>query len=229
MEALEAVVKYRLRRMTCSIDGASEETYSVYRVRGKFAAVIENIRKINELKKLYHSPYPALRWQFIVFGHNEHEIPLAAKMARELSMDFRVKLTWDDDFSPVRDKDTVRRMTGIGAASRQEFTELHGKDYLANICHELWDRPAINWDGKVLGCCRNFWGDFGGGAFTEGLEASINGEKISYAREMLLGQKEARADIPCTTCEMYLKMAKRQRWLDRKAVTEKAHSLAERR
>ncbi|MFO0994779.1 MAG: SPASM domain-containing protein [Hyphomicrobiales bacterium] len=214
-EVLEAVVRYEMRAMTCSIDGASEETYSIYRVRGKFATVIANIRAINEFKRRYESPYPALRWQFVVFGHNEHEIPLARAMARELSMEFVVKLSWDDDVSPVRDKETVRKATG-GAASRDEFDALHGRDYMLGLCHQLWDQPQINWDGKVLGCCRNFWGEFGGNAFRDGLEQSINGEKIAYAREMLLGRNAAREDIPCTSCEIYLKMAQRKQWLARK-------------
>ena len=33
-EVLEGLVKYRVRSMTCSIDGASQETYGRYRVRG---------------------------------------------------------------------------------------------------------------------------------------------------------------------------------------------------
>jgi hypothetical protein len=57
-----------------------------------------------------------------------------------------------------------------------------------SICHELWDMPQVNWDGKVLGCCRNFWGDFGGNAFTDGLIESLNNEKIAYARKCCAGR-----------------------------------------
>src|SRR5262245_22748550 len=71
-EVLEGLVKYQLRSMVCAIDGASEATYSVYRVRGKFANVVDNIRKINMLKRRYRSRFPELSWQFVVFGHNEH-------------------------------------------------------------------------------------------------------------------------------------------------------------
>jgi len=77
-EVLEGLVKYQFLSLVCSIDGASEETYSIYRVRGKFTNVIDNIRKINELKQQYRSPFPELTWKFIVFGHNEHELPVAA-------------------------------------------------------------------------------------------------------------------------------------------------------
>ena len=73
-EALEALVKYPLRSITCSIDGASPETYEKYRVRGNFDKVIANIRRINEYKRQYKSGFAMLNWQFIIFGHNEHEI-----------------------------------------------------------------------------------------------------------------------------------------------------------
>ncbi len=33
-EVLEGLVKYRVRGVKCSIDGASPETYRVYRIRG---------------------------------------------------------------------------------------------------------------------------------------------------------------------------------------------------
>jgi MoaA/NifB/PqqE/SkfB family radical SAM enzyme len=214
-EVLEGLVKFKLLVMTCSIDGASQETYELYRIRGKFDNVIANIKKINDFKKLYCTKVPLLRWQFVVFGHNEHELPAARRVAEELGMEFSVKLSWDDDFSPVDDKEVVRLETGTGAATRLEFKERYGQDYMQGICNQLWDSPQINWDGKVLGCCRNFWGDFGGNAFTDGLVPSLNNEKITYARKMLRGQAPARQDIPCTSCEIYLGMRTSRRWLER--------------
>jgi hypothetical protein len=76
-------------------------------------------------------------------------------------MEFRTKLTWDPKFSPIRDHAFVRAQTGGHPATRDEFEDVHDRKYASGICHELWDDPQINWDGKVLGCCRNFWGDFG--------------------------------------------------------------------
>lgn len=136
-------------------------------------------------------------------------------MAEELDMKFFAKLTWDDNLSPIHDKETVRRERKTGAATRLEFRELYGHDYMQGICNQLWDHPQINWDGKVLGCCRNFWGHFGGNAFTDGLIPSLNNEKITYARKMLRGEMPAREDIPCTTCEIYLHMCANNRWIKR--------------
>lgn len=212
-QVLEDLVRYQFRSLTCSIDGASDETYRVYRVKGDFETVIENIKKINLFKKHYQSSYPQLMWQFIAFGYNEHEIPAARELAKALNMKFYVKLSWDPKFSPIQDPDLVRKEVGV--ASREEFKQEYGTDYMQGICHQLWEQPQINWDGKVLGCCRNFWGDFGGNAFQDGLLKSLNSEKIQTAREMLLGKKIAREGIPCTTCSIYLDMQAKGKWLNR--------------
>ncbi|MBK9242634.1 MAG: radical SAM protein [Acidobacteria bacterium] len=214
-DVLEGLVKYGVRAILCSIDGATQQTYAQYRVRGKLDTVLSNIATINRHKRDYQSAVPKLTWQFVAFGHNEHEIPAARAMAADLGMSFEVKLSWDPDFSPVEDKESLRDVAG--AASRREFKEERGVDYMESICHQLWDAPQINWDGKVLGCCRNFWGDFGPeNAFRDGLLPGINSEKMSYARQMLQGQQPARADIPCTTCHLYVDMKSDGRWLKRR-------------
>ena len=214
-ELLEGLVKYRVRHITCSIDGASAETYRVYRIRGNFDKVIGHIEQINHFKHEYRSEFPQLRWQFVVFGHNEHEIPTAREMAAKLGMDFYTKISWDAKFSPIRDSEFVRAQTGERAVTREEYEQIHGRQYLSSICHQLWDDPQINWDGKNLGCCRNFWGDFGGNAFADGLRACFNHEKMNYARAMLRGRKPPRDDIPCSTCEIYYSMRRNSDWIMR--------------
>jgi MoaA/NifB/PqqE/SkfB family radical SAM enzyme len=210
---LKGLVKFKFRRMTVSLDGATSETYRRYRINGDYDAVVKNIREINLLKKQYRSKFPILTWQFVVFGHNEHELPRARSLAHELQMHFQSKLSWDGAFSPVQNREAIRKE--LGAASREEYKERYGVDYSQGICNQLWERPQINWDGNVLGCCRNFWGVFGGNVFRDGLSVSLNSENLVYAREMLLGLQAARSDIPCATCEIYLGMKRDGKWLKR--------------
>ena len=220
-DMLEALVRYRVHRITCSIDGASQETYALYRKQGRFDDVIEHIKRLNHYKAQYRSTFPMLRWQFVVFGHNEREIPIARDMAKRLGMSFWPKLSWDDTFSPVRDEEFVRRETGLGVASRAEFHATYGESYLGKQqCAQLWKQPQINWDGRVLGCCVNYLGDFGN-AFKEGVLNSVNNEKMRYARQMLLGTQESRTDIPCSICVHYRDMKARRAWLRRSDVIER--------
>jgi mannose-6-phosphate isomerase-like protein (cupin superfamily) len=216
-DVLEGLVKYRLRSMTCSIDGASDQSYRLYRRNGDFSTVIENIRKLNAFKSKYGSEFPRLAWQFVVFGHNEHEVSEARELAGDLGMAFYPKLAWDPEFSPVTDKALLRQE--IGAADREEYMRRFGIDYVGGTCFELWNSPQINWDGTVLGCCRNFWGDFGGNAFRDGLAAGVNSPKMRHARLMLLGKKPAMDGVPCTTCSMYSDMQAEGRWLRRSQIS----------
>lgn len=80
------LVLSELNSLTISLDGASPETYSNYRVNGSFDRVINNIKLIVNYKKHYDKTEPKLVWQFLVFRHNEHEIEKAKRMAKELSV-----------------------------------------------------------------------------------------------------------------------------------------------
>ncbi len=143
----EGLVKYGFRSLRCSIDGATPETYKMYRVGGDFDRVIVHIQEINRYKEIYGSPYPDLAWQFVVFGHNEHELPLAREKARSLNMTFDPKMSWDSAYSPIRDPAFVMAQTGWPAVTREEFEKITGHSYVRFRCYALWNSPRVNWDG----------------------------------------------------------------------------------
>jgi hypothetical protein len=211
--ALEALVRYRVYEVTCAIDGATQETYARYRVKGDLNRVLGHIDRIRELRAKFASAFPRLTWQFIVFGHNEHEIEAARSMAAERGMGFFPKLSWDAEYSPVRNRELVRIQTGLGAADRIEGGETHYSDYVRGICYQLWNAPVMNWNGAMLGCCVNYWKDFGVNGFEASLAEAVASPNLEYARRMLMGEAEARPEIPCTTCGQYMEIRKSGRWL----------------
>lgn len=203
----EALVRFQVRKLTVSIDGATEAAYRRYRVGGSLAAVLSNIKLINRCKSEFRSEYPALKWQFIGFGHNEREIQAAARRAKTLGMDFCVKLNHDEEYSPVRNRRRFRKVSGLGVADRGEYLRLHGKSYPPGVCGQLWYSPQISWNGKVMGCSWNHWLEFGGNVFTGSLRC-LNSSKMRYARRMLAGIERPRGDIPCSSCAHYSEMRK---------------------
>ena len=50
-EVLDALVHFGFRHLNIAIDGATQEVYEQYRVRGNLDKVLKNIRTINRLKK----------------------------------------------------------------------------------------------------------------------------------------------------------------------------------
>ena len=216
-DALRAVVRYKLRFITCSIDGATQETYSLYRVKGCFDAVLNNIREINKWKRHYRSFYPILRWQYVAFAHNEHEIIKAKALARELGMQFMLKLSWgplyNKEFSPVKNRALIRKESGLDVADRDEYRERYGQEYMGrDVCLEMWHEPQVNIDGRLLGCSVNYWGDYGN-VFEDGFLNAVNSERINYARDMLMGKSAAQPGIPCSTCRIYANMKRHRQWI----------------
>src|SRR6185295_1939255 len=175
--------------------------------------VLDNIRRINFYKRKYRSMYPYLRWQFIAFAHCAHEIEAARSLASDLDMGFWVKLPWNEQPAMAEGAGAqLRRETG--AVTADEYRETFGKPYMADsYCGQLWNRPQVHTDGRVLGCCVNYWSDFGN-AFGEGLDAVLNGERMRYARQMLQGRAPARDDVPCVRCTMYADMQRAGVWID---------------
>ena len=214
-------IKLQHESRLCKIysEGRKTETPGKFRYNMFSRFIYEQYQKIdiltqiiNDLKKKYHTKYPLLSWQFILFGHNENELIKARRLAKSLKMDFYPKLSWDSAFSPCSPEIAKKEFY---VSSREEYQEKYAANYMHRICHQLWDNPQINWDGKVLGCCRNFWGDFGSNVFNDGLADALNNENINYAKGMLLGINEAKDDIPCTHCDIYLTMKTNAKWVDR--------------
>jgi len=210
-EVLEGLVKYRVRILRCSIDGTTQQVYAVYRRNGTLDTVLGNIKKINEFKAVAGSRYPELVWQFVVFGHNQHQVAGARLMARILGMSFFAKLSWDTDFSPVTEVEELERQLGH-AATRERFLTQNNAIYFESNCQQLWQQPQINFNGQMLGCCKNYWTDFGGNAFDD-LNAAINSPRMIYARAMLQGEAPPRDDIPCTKCDLYAARRRLERWV----------------
>lgn len=200
-DVLESLVKYKVKTLNVSLDGATNETYKIYRIGGDLNKVLRNIKTINYFKKKYQSKFPKLLWQFVIMGHNEHELLNARNMAKKLGMSFYTKLNRVSSYSPVKNEKYVRKESGLGVANRREFVQKYKRLYI-NACLRLWNSPQINWDGKLLGCNVNMWDHFGN-VFKTSLKQCLESERYIYAKQMVLGKKKARKDIPCSRCPSY--------------------------
>jgi len=68
---------------TFGLDGTDQETANIYRVNTKYEEVLE-------VMKLGASLGKNIRWQFIVFKHNEHQIEEAKRIAKENNITLRI-------------------------------------------------------------------------------------------------------------------------------------------
>ena len=153
-----SLVNSGIDRITLSIDGASQETYSKYRINGNFQLVIENIKMLVDAKKRFKKKQLLIEWKFIPNKYNEHEISTAKKMARELGVRFRISSMVLLDYYP--DGKAQVDMIQLGnkwLPGNNKYISSRYKSnqpYISNgICDQLFNSIFINIDGKVLPCC----------------------------------------------------------------------------
>jgi radical SAM protein with 4Fe4S-binding SPASM domain len=148
-EMAQATVKSGLKRLIISLDGTSQETYAAYRVGGKLKKVLEGTKNIVEAKK--QAGYgPHIIWQFIVFGHNEHEIKEIKSLAKEYGVDeLGIKTAQVYDFES--NLDLVPSNDKYSRYSKKGKPEIKNK--LLNHCWRLWHSCVVTWDGKIAPCC----------------------------------------------------------------------------
>ncbi len=197
-KTLENLVRYKFGKLTVSLDGATGETYKIYRRGGDFDVVIDNIKKINYFKEKYNSEFPKLTWQFILFGHNEHEIELAKERARGLNMGIKFKQNYSPKYSPIKNIKLIEAQTGL------KLTQNNKNKHLINPCLAMLKTPQIGYNGDLLGCHMFFVEKFSANVFKDGFLNAINSPDFIYAKKMLTDFSiEPKNEILCSNCYRY--------------------------
>ena len=154
----ENIIESGLNSITFSVDGATEETYKIYRSGGDFNAVINGIKRLTTAKRKLKSKTPGVNLQFIVMKHNQNEISQIKKLAESLKIDrlfLKSAQIYDendfDDLLPSSNK--YRRYDKLNG-------KLILKKKMKNRCKRLLLTSVITWDGKVLPCCFDKDADF---------------------------------------------------------------------
>ena len=209
-EQMRAMVDTGFEAITLSIDGASQETYSKYRIGGDFDKVIENVRKIQRYKAKENTKLPRLKWQYILMEHNELEIGKAKKLAKELGINIEFKYNWDAEYHPIN-REYIMKETGLTELTRAEYVAVNGVSPYGRICRNIFFKPQINWDGRFLGCCANEYASFDVNVFEVGLEAAMKSLKYIQAKECLLSvhpDKEKYGSCICFNCNTRIQREK---------------------
>jgi len=204
-ESIDKLVRLKLDKIVLSIDGASQETYGLYRKGGNFEKVIENLKKIIEKKKELSSKQPRLVWQYLISKKNEKDIEKAKKIAEELG----IKI----DFLYMRTSQLIRRKgEKINEKLVQEWVsdkfKVSSKESLSTIntkgrCIYPFSHLYVNPEGTTSPCCALYdeKTDFGN-ILTQNLKELWNNEKYKSARSRFSKRKlKKRVPTICDICE----------------------------
>ena len=207
--ALEAdptpLVRSGLRELIVSLDGATSETYRVYRKGGDFERVMRNIRNVQRVKRELRSPTPLVTLQFIVMRHNEGELEDIRRLARELGVE-RLAIKTCQVYT---EEEAETYLPGDEQFTRYERSPDGGfrmkVKNLPNVCRHLWFNTVVNWEGTVTPCCFDKDAEFPLGQVANGTPFSVQWHGPAYQtfRRQVM---ERRSEIAmCTNCSEGLK------------------------
>lgn len=179
-----------LDHIIVAIDGATEETYRQYRVNGNFQKVVENTRKLIELKREMGRDDLVIEWQFVPFKFNEHEVEAARKLSEELGCDlFTIYPPYVEDEKDLPEDE--RYNVGVRANDR------------VVKCKRPWTNFVLQTDGGIGACAHSLkkeddLSDYSSLTFKEAWQ---DGESMVHIRKRLTGEEKTATRE--TICEKY--------------------------
>ena len=130
------LIEAKMDKIICSIDGYTSDVYEKVRIRGNFDKVVENLKRLQELKKEMNVDYPIIRVQMVKFPH------LSNDYVKEY-VDFWSKIA---DYVGVEEyNDWESEMKG-----KLSNEEVVCKEF---CCTQPWQRLFVIWDGTIILCC----------------------------------------------------------------------------
>ncbi len=229
----EALVNSGLDLLTCSLHGASQETFAIYQPGKRFDEALAKVRHILQTRDRMGSETPAVQLNFVVTRHNEHERDAFQALANALGC----KAVFSTPAMNVRFLDQDQKLQPLGLAPdlRQKKIQQHLQQWLPQDpnhvlkpyqqmldgtyndqqfngkklfdCSWPWRQSVINWDGAVVTCCGAFdpKQDMGN-VFEQPFGKIWNGPRYRMARRSFkhkLTQAQSK-DNPCATCPGFM-------------------------
>jgi len=190
-------VESGLKRLIISIDGTNQESYGKYRLGGDYKKVIEGTKKMVHWKKKLKSKTPFIIWQFIVFGHNEHEVDEIQKLAKEIGVD-HLSLKTAQIYNFESGSDLLPKDPKYSRYIKKGLS-YKIKNGLLSHCWRMWHACVITWDGKVVPCCFDKDGTYQIGELNQKAFKKIwRGEEYARFRKLILRSRK-NIDI-CQNC-----------------------------
>ncbi len=144
------LVESGLYRLTCSIDGHTQDVYEKYRAGGKLEYILESVEKIKYYRNRLKTKYPLLIFRMLVFEWNHAFVSETEQLAREYKF---------DEFYADSGSYMLNGKTVIWDIKHKEWKEKSPKivDYIpgksSTPCQWLFTGMVINSNGMVMPCC----------------------------------------------------------------------------
>ncbi len=145
------IIDSGLSLLIISLDGMSQEALEKYRRNSHLETILEGIKLVCQEKRTLQRDKPFTKIRYLVFKHNETEIPTAIEFAREARVDqfvlVRVLLDWGGSSITA---DTLSEW--LPEDERYQRYVAGGLHQPLLYCTWIWT-PLITWNGDVIPCC----------------------------------------------------------------------------
>lgn len=158
-EKAEKLVASGLDYLTVCIDGASQETYSQYRVGGNYKTVLDNLKLILKAKKRLESKTPLIAWQFLLFRHNEHEIETARALSIKMGVDLFLMYPAyvppeNPEWIPSENVLVKYGFLSKDVPAKKAVPTVSEVSQAVPMCKWLWSHLVVSSNGTLTPCCR---------------------------------------------------------------------------
>ena len=186
---VEELIDAGIDRLIFSVDGDTKETFEAIRTGGDFDELVDTIRRAVDYRKHLGVRKPFIRVQMCKQTANAHEVEAFTNR-------------WKDIVDDVR----VSQVTDRGSDGFMHIGDLveNGRAF----CQQPFQRLTIGYDGKVMGCCADWFENRSvGHVKSKGLKEIWQGalEKDSIFGELYVmrdAQIKGYQDFtkPCSSC-----------------------------
>ena len=171
-EKARKIINSKLDRIYVSIDSANSENYAKYRVNGNLDQVVNNLKKITELRDENKSSLHVGIWM-LLFNNNLDQLIPMLKLAKEAGVDemivqshisYRGKQNWKEIISKLKSKneknEEIVAMEEAKAFAKKinfKFSVQSGmgamKSGAENLCQWPWKSIYVASNGDISSCC----------------------------------------------------------------------------
>lgn len=158
-EHVDRLVAARPDVVIVCIDGATQETYSTYRVGGQLSDALSTLKRLAAAKVRRQSPYPLVEFRSLATKYTEDQMPQLLSMAEDVGADvFSVKTLRpydyrgrdiDDELVPLSGDLARYLYDGDGRRDRDNRSPAYAGPL---TCGKPLYAPTLNSDGKVAFC-----------------------------------------------------------------------------
>jgi len=200
---IQQLINSGLDDLTISIDGATQETYTQYRIGGNINSALEILRSFINKRNNLNRKTPRVRCQMVVTRHNEHEIETLKEIVTNIGV---------DSFFPKTLNLALTKTIGNNSVNIQDIDQFYPEnttfkrynnrpERMKNGCTWLYKECFILWNGDVTTCCHDPSGaNVMGNIFEEGSLMQVwNNHKYKNLRNVV-NTDIYRADPLCSNC-----------------------------